>query len=268
MQSVLRFVLLHAYAVLFGVVFAEQVGLPVPAVPYLVAIGALSAQKLVSFKLALLLGMVASVAADLLWYELGRRKGTSVLRLLCRISIEPDSCVRKTEGLFARHGAWSFLYAKFIPGLGTVAPPLAGALRFPLSRFVALDSLGSLLWMGAYTGLGFLFSEQMEAAAHFATSLGAGLSALLVAACALWLIFRVRQRRRVMRDLRVARVTPEELKHKLDRGEAVAIIDLRHALSAEAEGVKLPGALRIPAEELGRRSHEIPRDRELVLYCT
>ncbi len=268
MQSLLRFVLHHAYAVLFAVVLGEQIGLPIPGAPYLVAVGALSAQGMVSFKLALLLGMIASVTADLFWYELGRRKGTSVLRLLCRISLEPDSCVRKTEGLFARHGSWSFLYAKFIPGLGTVAPPLAGALRFPLSRFIALDSLGSLLWMGAYTGLGFLFSEQMEVAAHFATSLGAGLSALLVAAGALWLTFRILQRRRFMRDLRVARVTPEELKRKLDNGEAVAIIDLRHALAAKAEGVMLPGALRIPAEELEKRSHEIPRDRELVLYCT
>ncbi len=268
MHAVLQFVLHHGYAVLLGVVFAEQVGLPVPAVPYLLAIGALAAHRVVSFKLALLLGTMASVAADLVWYELGRRKGNSVLRLLCRISIEPDSCVRRTEELFVKHGAWSLLYAKFVPGLGTVAPPLAGALRFPLARFVALDSLGALLWIGAYTGLGFLFAEQLEIAARLATHLGVGLSVLLVVAIVLWVLFKVRQRRRFMEHLRTARITPEELKRKIDRGEAVAIIDLRNALASGVERVKLPGALHILPEELAGRSHEIPRDRELILYCT
>ncbi len=268
MQTVLEFVLHHGYAVLLAVVFAEQIGLPIPALPYLLAIGALGANGVVSFKLAILSGTMASLAADLIWYELGRRKGTSVLRLLCRISLEPDSCVRRTEELFERHGAWSLLYAKFIPGLSAVAPPLAGLLHFSLLRFIALDTLGALLWTGAFTGLGFVFAEQLEKVARHAVHLGIGLSALLVMAIALWLVFKLRQRLLFMKHLRIARVTPEELKRKLDLGEPVAIIDLRHAQTSEAEMVKLPGALHMSPEELEHRSQEIPRDRELILYCT
>jgi membrane protein DedA with SNARE-associated domain len=267
MHAVLGFVLRHGYAVLLAVVFAEQVGLPVPAAPYLLAVGALCATGVLSFKMALWVGVLASLAADLVWYELGRRKGLSILRLLCRISIEPDSCVRSTELLFERHGAWSLLYAKFIPGLGTVAPPLAGALQFPPLRFAALDSLGAFLWMGAYTGLGFIFAGQLERIADYARHLGVGLS-VTVLAIALWVAFKVRQRRRFIERLRVARVSPQELKAMLDRGDAVAIIDLRHALNADADRVRLPGAIHIPPEQLDQRRHEIPRDRELVLYCT
>jgi membrane protein DedA with SNARE-associated domain len=268
MRLILGFVVKHGYALLFGVVFAEQVGLPVPAVPYLLAVGALSANGVLSFRVSLALGALASLVADLIWYEVGRRKGTSVLRLLCRIAIEPDSCVRQTEILFERHGAWSLLYSKFVPGLGTVAPPLAGAVRMPLSRFVAMDLAGALLWIGAYAGVGFLFAEQLEIVLQYLRHLGIGFSVLLVMGISLWVAIKFRQRRKILNDLRVARVTPEDLKRMLDGGEPVTIVDLRRAPASEAERVKLPGALRILPEQLSQRGHEIPARGEIILYCT
>ncbi len=268
MQSVLQFVLHHGYAVLVGIVFAEQVGIPIPAAPYLLAVGALAAHGKVSFRLALVAGVGASVMADLIWYELGRQKGSSMLRFLCRISLEPDSCVRRTENLFERHGVWSLIYAKFVPGLGTVAPPLAGMLRVSLLRFIAMDAIGSLLWIGAFAGLGFLFSEQLEVVARHAFRLGAGMTVLLLGSIAFWLAFKLLQRRRFLAHLRTARITPEELKQRLEAGESLNIIDLRHDLISEADSVKLPGALHITPAELERRIHEIPGDRELILYCT
>jgi membrane protein DedA with SNARE-associated domain len=268
MQAILQFVLHHGYTVLVGIVFAEQIGIPIPAAPYLLAVGALAAYGALSFKLALLAGIGAAISADLIWYELGRRNGSSMLRLLCRISLEPDSCVRRTESLFERHGAWSLIYAKFVPGLGTVAPPLAGMLRLPLLRFIAMDALGSLLWTGAFTGLGYLFGEQLEVMGKFAVQLGSGMTALLVGSIALWLGLKLHQRRRFFARLRTARISPEELKRRLDAGEAVTIIDLRHDLISETDNVKLPGALHITPEELERRAHEIPGGREFILYCT
>jgi membrane protein DedA with SNARE-associated domain len=268
MQPILQFVLHHSYTVLIVIVFAEQVGIPIPAAPYLLGIGALAANGTVSFKLSLIAAMAAALSADWIWYELGRRKGSSMLRLLCQISLEPDSCVRRTEGLFERHGAWSFLYAKFIPGLGTVAPPLAGMLRLPLWKFLALDAAGSILWAGAFFGLGFLFVEQLEAVAGIAVRLGAGITLLLAASIAPWLGFKFYQRHRFMSHLRTTRISPEELKRRLDMGEAVTIIDLRHGLFSEMEKIKLPGALRITPEEFESRMPEIPRDREIILYCT
>src|SRR2546425_9372261 len=141
---------------------AEQLGLPIPAIPLLLAAGALAGSQRLSLALILLVSVVASLLADTLWYELGRRRGVPVLDFLCSVSLEPDSCVRRTEQMFGRYGVRSLVVSKFVPGLGTAAPPLAGIFGMRLPRFLLFDSLGALLYVGFFTGLGRLFSAQLE----------------------------------------------------------------------------------------------------------
>jgi membrane protein DedA with SNARE-associated domain len=152
MHRTLEFLLHHGYMVVLGWVFAEQVGLPLPSMPLLLAAGALSGTGQMSFFRSLFFAMLACVVADSIWYQLGLRKGIRVLQLICKISIEPDSCVRRTEGVFSKQGARSLLFAKFLPGLGTVAPPLAGIFHMRARRFLLFDALGSLLWAGTFLG--------------------------------------------------------------------------------------------------------------------
>ncbi len=268
MEQALQFLHRHGYAVLFAAVFAEQAGLPIPAIPILLAVGALAGAGEFSFAAAVLVAVLAALLADSLWYQFGRRRGHSVLNLLCRISLEPDSCVRRTEDVFARHGARALLFAKFAPGLSTAAPPLAGMFGMRLSRFLAWDGAGTLLWVGAFSGAGYIFSAQLERIATWALRLGAWLLVLLGSALAGYIAFKYVQRQRFLRQLRIARISPEELMRKLEAGEDVVVVDLRHSLEFEADNVKVRGALHLLPEEIDLRHQEIPRDRDVVLYCT
>jgi membrane protein DedA with SNARE-associated domain len=268
MNETLAFVLRHPYPVLFGAVFAEQLGLPLPAVPFLLGAGALAAMGQVDGAAALLLPVAASLLADLVWFQAGRRRGAQVLKLLCRISLEPDSCVRRTENVFATQGARTLLFAKFLPGLNTVAPPMAGMIGMRLSRFLLWDAAGALLWVGTFFGAGAFFSDQIEGIAEGAAALGGRLGAALLALFAAWLAWKYAERQRFLRSLRIARITPDELKRRLDAGDDVVVVDLRGSLDFEIDPRTLPGALRFTAEELAERHQEIPRDRDVVLYCT
>jgi membrane protein DedA with SNARE-associated domain len=262
------FLLNHPYTVLFAVVFAEQLGLPVPAFPFLLGAGALVGMGMASPAAALGSALLASLLADVVWYEAGRRRGASILNLLCRISIEPDSCVRRTEDVFTQYGARTLLVAKFVPGLGTVAPPLAAVIGMTLPRFLLWDAAGALLWAGGYLAVGFAFRDQIETAVQVAAGFGSRMSALVGLLFAAWLAWKWHDRRRFIRKLRTARITADELKGMLDAGESVLIVDLRAALEIERSPETIPGALRFDAGEIGARHHEIPRDRDVILFCT
>jgi len=264
----LEFLLRHGYVVLPTLVFAEQVGLPFPATPFLLAAGALAGRGHMSFWFCLALATVAAVLADGLWYQLGRKKGISVLQFLCRISLEPDSCVRRTEGVFAKQGARSLLVAKFVPGLSTAAPPLAGIFHMRRRRFILWDSLGSVLWAGAFLLLGYIFSGQIEVIAERAASLGSWLMVLIVAALGGYVAWKFIGRQRFLRELRIGRITPEELKEKIDAGEELVIVDLRHSLDFEADPETIPGAFRMDVKELEVKHERLPPNREVILYCT
>lgn len=268
MHSALEFLLHHGYVVLLGWVFAEQIGVPVPSLPILLAAGALAGVGQFNFAASLLLALGASLTADSIWYMLGRVKGIKVLQLLCKISLEPDSCVRRTEGVFSRQGARSLLVAKFIPGLGTVAPPLAGIFHMRPERFLFFDACGSLLWAGTYLGLGFVFSGEIEKVAEQAAHLGGGMLGLLIGALAVYIGYKFVARQRFLRELRIARIDVDELKQKLDAGEEVVIVDLRHSLDFEADPETIPGAFRMDAKELEAKDDRLPRDRDIILYCT
>jgi membrane protein DedA with SNARE-associated domain len=267
-QQTVQFLLGHGYLVLFAWVAAEQGGLPIPSVPVLLAAGAVAGAGHLHVALILLTAGLAALVSDVSWYAVGRRRGTRILHLLCRISLEPDSCVRQTQELFARRGAASLLVAKFIPGLSTLAPPLAGITRMRLSRFLLFDGLGALLWVGGFVGLGLLFSEQLEGMAALLATLGSWLLAILAGGLGAYLVWKFAARRLFLRRLRQARITPEELHRKLAKGEAVTIVDLRHALEVEADPMVIPGAIRFSAQDLEARRLPIPPDREIVLYCS
>ena len=260
-----EFLIRHGYAVLFGWVLLEQMGLPIPAAPLLVAAGALARAGKMNLTFAVTLAFIAVILADLFWYSLGRYRGGRILKLLCRISLEPDSCVRRTENLFVRHGVHSLLVAKFVPGLNTAAPSLAGIFRMPLRRFMIFDSLGAFFWVVTVTSLGLIFSEQLE---EIALRWGGWLVAVLAGSLAAYVLWKFIQRRRFLRRLRIARITPKELMDKLTAQENISIVDLRQPMDIEAFPQMIPGALRIAMEEIEERHGEIPRDRDVVLYCS
>lgn len=265
LEQAADFLIRHGYAVLFGWVLLEQMGLPIPAAPLLIAAGALARAGKMNLTFAVALAFIAVILADLFWYSLGRYRGRRILKLLCRISLEPDSCVRRTENLFVRHGVHSLLIAKFVPGLNTAAPSLAGIFRMPLRRFMIFDSLGAFFWVVTVTSLGLIFSEQLE---EIALRWGGWLVAVLAGSLAAYVLWKFIQRRRFLRRLRIARITPKELMDKLTAGETISIVDLRQPMDIEAFPQMIPGALRIAMEEIEDRHGEIPRDRDVVLYCS
>ena len=265
LEQAADFLIRHGYAVLFGWVLLEQLGLPIPAAPLLIAAGALARAGKMNLTFAVTLAFIAVILADLFWYSLGRYRGGRILKLLCRISLEPDSCVRRTENLFVRHGVRSLLVAKFIPGLNTAAPSLAGVFRMPVRRFLIFDSLGGFLWVVTVTSLGLILGDQLE---RIALRWGAWLVAVLAGSLAAYVLWKFIQRRRFLRRLRIARITPQELMDKLTAGENISIVDLRQPMDIETFPQIIPGALRIAMEEIEERHGEIPRDRDVVLYCS
>ncbi|HEX2227272.1 MAG TPA: VTT domain-containing protein [Candidatus Binatia bacterium] len=263
-----EFLIKHGYLLLFGWVLVEQMGLPIPAIPLLLAAGALAGSGKMNMTLAVSLALIAVILADLFWYSLGRYRGGRILKLLCRISLEPDSCVRRTENLFVRHGARSLLVAKFIPGLNTAAPSLAGIFRMPVRRFMLFDTVGGFFWVATFAGLGFIFSDQLEWIAAHSLRWGGWLVAVLAGSLAAYILWKYVQRRRFLHRLRIARISPKELMDKLTAGDSISIVDLRQPIDVEAFPKMIPGALRIAMEEIQERHGEIPRDRDVVLYCS
>jgi membrane protein DedA with SNARE-associated domain len=267
MNETLQFLSRHGYLVVLGWVFAEQAGIPVPALPILLTAGALVGMGRMNPGAVWSMAIVGALASDFLWFELGRKRGIRVLQFLCRVSMEPDSCVRNTQGVFARHGARSLLVAKFVPGLGAAAAPLAGVVKMPPARFLLCDLAGIAIWSGAYLGLGFVFSDQLERVALAGSRLGATLFLLLALALGGFVVSKYVRRQHFLHALRQARITPEELRAKLDAGEDVLVVDLRHLLTVEADPELIPGAKWIDPDRLDQEAREIPRNREVILYC-
>jgi len=268
MSSTVELLLRHGYSLLFAWIFTEQIGLPIPSAAVLVAAGALSGTGHMKFGMAVLSSLAAVGVCDVLWFQLGRRRGVSVLRWICRVSLEPDSCVHQTQVHFERRGPWALLLAKFVPGLNAVAPPLAGLSGMPWREFALYDGLGGLLWAGGYIGAGYLFSRQLARAAVRLAIFGRGIFAIFVAALLLYIAWKYFNRRRFLRNLRIARITPQELHHRIESGESVLVIDLRHQMEFKSEPVTIPGAVHLDPGELDEALDAVPRDREIVLFCS
>jgi membrane protein DedA with SNARE-associated domain/rhodanese-related sulfurtransferase len=267
MAELLQFVVRHGYMVVLAWVFVEQAGLPIPSSPLLLAAGALSGSHQMNLGLAVAFATIACVTSDSMWYCFGRWSGVRVLQLLCRISLEPDSCVRRTQMSFGRNGARVLLIAKFVPGLNAMAAPLSGVIKMGWRRFLLFDLAGSLFWAATFTATGYVFSRDLELVAAKAAYLGEWLVVLLLGAFTSYIAWKFYKRQRFLRRLRIARITPEELKGKIDAGEDIVIVDLRHSLDFDAHPETIPGALHMDAADLEEASEIIPRDREIVLFC-
>jgi len=260
-------ILHHGYLWLFLAALVERLGLPLLVTPLVIAAGAVAGLGDLNLLGVILVTVTASEIGDLVWYELGRNRGPSVLRLLCKISLEPDSCVRRSEDAFARHMTTSLISSKFVPGVGRLAGPVAGMSGMARDQFLLLNGLGSLLWALVFALVGYIPARKLpidvlleEAAGWFLV--------LLVVALAANVIWKYVQRQRFIRSLRVSRMTVDELKAAIDRGERPFVVDLRHKLEFLVNPRTVSTAVRISPDELSLRHAEIPRDREVVLYCT
>jgi len=272
MPIAIEFFVGHAYAVLFAWVLLEQLGVPVPSIPLLLAAGTLSATHRISFAMALAVAVAACLLSDSLWYFLGRRYGNRVIRVLCKLSLEASTCVAKTEGYFTRRGALTLLVAKFVPGLSTVSPPIAGQTGMPYGRFFNFDLAGSLLWAISFLLAGRFFGDIAKKSQAFFGLLSHFAAAVFVLMVIGFFLHRVIKQRRFLAQVRELRVGPAEVKAMLDSAQSESdrpyIVDLRHPLDYLPDPRVLPGAVRIGPSELAVHADHIPRDRDVILYCT
>jgi membrane protein DedA with SNARE-associated domain/rhodanese-related sulfurtransferase len=258
----------YGLIVVFVTVLIDQLGLPIPAVPVLVVAGTAVTNGGQSAPTLLGVSIAACLIADLGWFAIGRLYGMRVLKTLCRISLEPDSCVNQTQTRFERWGVNSLIFAKFIPGLAIIAPPLAGAMRVSSWRFLLLSSVGAALWSAAGLGAGMIFQNQIAALlgslAHTGGLAAVGLLATFVA----YIVYKWWQRRRFYAELRMARINVEELYRLIAAGQNPVIVDVRSHTARSLEPHWIPTAIHAPVEELEHRIRDLPRERDIILYCT
>jgi len=267
MRTLIELLIQHGLLLVFLVTLAARVGAPLPAAPLLVVAGGLAAADELSWPAVLAVSIVANLLGDGVWYQAGRAYGHRVMKLLCRISLSPDSCVRQSETLIARWGGSSLVAAKFLPGISVVAAPMAGALGMSVTRFLAFDVLAGALWSGVFLGLGLLLSQQIQLVLDALAGAGlvAGLALLLIIAGLV--LRRWWRRRRFLRDVETARITVDEAIGLIEQGLEPIFIDVRAEASRQVDPRRIPGARLAELKQIHHQSADLPRDRELVLYC-
>ena len=273
MPIALVFFVHYAYAILFLWVLVEQLGIPIPSIPVLLTAGTLSATHRVSAVGVLFSVLAACIIADSAWYAMGRRYGNSVLKLLCRLSFEASTCVTKTEGYFHKRGAVTLLFAKFVPGLSTVAAPIAGQTGMPYPRFMLYDLAGSAIWTLAYVLAGRFFGDIAQKSTRFFSVLGHFAVAIFVLMVLGIMFYKVWKQRAFLASVRSLRLEPQELFEMIETAERQGnippfIVDLRHPLDYLPDPRVLPGAVRVSPAELTSHQAQLPRDRDVILYCT
>lgn len=249
-------------------VLLDQIGLPVPAVPTLIIAGAFAASGQLSLGELFVGSVAACLIADSGWYWVGQKYGIRVLKTLCRISLEPDSCVSQTQTRFERWGVNSLVIAKFVPGLAIIAPPLAGAMRIGWPRFLVLSTLSAALWAGFALLAGVLFRAQIQQLLQTLDQLGSAVVIVGASLLALYIGYKWWQRARFYSLLRMARIGVDELYELTQAGAAPVVIDVRSATARSLEPRWIPGALNISLSEVGQRLKDLPRDRDIIVYCT
>jgi|SRR5579862_341422 len=249
-------------------VLMDQLGLPTPAIPALIVAGALAADGRLSASELFGVGVVATLIADSVWYAAGRRYGNRVMKALCRVSLTPDSCVSQTQTLFERWGLNALLIANFIPGLATIAPPLAGATGIGWPRFLFLSTLGASLWVGAGLGVGMVFKEQIEHILGALERTGTVAVMAVGTLCVAYIAYKWWDRQRFFAMLRVARINVDELYQLMATGAIPVIVDVRSQTARTLEPRRIPGALHVPLHAVGQHAKDLPRDRDIILYCT
>lgn len=251
----------------FANVLAEQLGAPIPAIPTLIVAGALAGDGGLSASAVFAVALAAAMLGDAVWYAAGRRFGYRVLKTICRVSLNPDSCVRQTETFFERWGAGSLVMAKFIPGFSTVAPPLAGAMGLSWWRFVWFNAIGAAVWIGVGLGAGWLFHRQVDGLLVNMEAMGTWAMIFLGSLFVLFIAIKWWERQRLFRMLRMARISVEELHRLMDGGHDPVIVDVRSSVAKSIDRRHIPGAIKIEMAELDEKLRDLPKDREIILYC-
>ncbi len=265
MEAILAELVRHGVPLVGLNVFLQQLGLPIPAVPTMIVAGALAADGRISGAGAFAIAVAATVVADALWFWAGRRFGYPVLRRLCRVSLAPDACVQQTEGIFARWGFYSLVVSKFVPGFSTVAPPVAGALRMTLGRFLLATTASAALWVGAALAAGALFRRQVDAALAWMAANAFQAAAALLALLAAYLAWKGLQRWRLARFVEGRMIDADELAALLAGDAPPLVVDVGTHL-AHASRPHLPGARLVDLQAIAD-GHPFPLDRGIVVYC-
>ena len=258
----------YGLALVFINVLIHQAGIPVPAVPLLVVTGALVQQGELSLALLLAVAVAASLLGDIPWYFAGRHYGHSILNTLCRIAIEPDSCVKRTENIFERWGAPSLLVAKFIPGFSMVAQPLAGTMRLAFVPFVAYSAAGAAIWAGVAIGAGMLFHAEIDWAIVWLEDTGPGVIAAIVAVILFYVTMKWIERWMFVRLMRGVRISIDELSGLMQGGERPVILDVRSPTARKIDPRRIPGAIAVDINAPERALPPVAPNREIVVYCT
>ncbi len=264
----IELVIEYGVALVFLNVFLEQIGAPIPAVPTLIIAGALSRNGQMSSTNTMIAAVAGSLLADYIWFLLGRRYGYGVLRVLCRVSLSPDTCVRDTEERFERWGLKSLLFAKFVPGFSTVAPPLAGAGRRSTAAFLLYDTIGILIWAGSAVAVGRAFHTAIGRALDGLEDLGGWARVIVISALVLFIAFKWAQRQQFYRQLRLARITVHDLKIMIDAGTPPIVMDVRTAAVRARDPRRIPQALVVTEHEIDQHVIGLAAEQEIVLYCT
>jgi membrane protein DedA with SNARE-associated domain len=256
----------HGLALVFANVLLTQGGAPVPSTPTLILAGALVAQGQLEFGPVLAAAAAATLLGNVPWYFAGRRYGHAVLRTVCRISIEPDSCVKRTEDIFGRWGAVSLILGKYIPGFATVAPPLAGAMRVGLARFLLYTAISALLWAIVPLLAGVIFHAEVEWLLSGLEEMGLGAVVLAGALLVFYIAVKSIERYLLIRFLRGARISVEEFRELLAGETKPVILDVRSPLARSIDPRRLPGAIALDIETAALV--EVPPGRDVVVYCS
>lgn len=264
MKELLHLLTSHPYIVVLLSAILERIGLPLFLSPVLVGAGALAAANQMRFDLGFWVALLACIAGDALWYEMGRKKGDSVLGLLCRISFEPDTCVRKSKVLFEKSANRTLFFSKWLPGVSHIIPAIAGLSRIGREQFLVTNIAGTTVWVLALMLMGYLPVEHMHLVPAMGSLVFEGALVLLAGNVGI----KYMQRRRFLNELYKSRITPQDLRDMLDSGQGVAIVDLRHSLDSITDPRVLPGAIRMLPEDVTERANTLPHDREIILYCT
>ncbi len=258
----------YGLALVFFNVLLTQGGIPVPSVPILVVAGAFVSQGQIALAPLLLASVVASLIGDTLWYYAGRHYGYRILRTLCRVAIEPDSCVKQTETIFERWGAPSLMLAKYVPGFSTAAPPLAGTMQLGLLAFLAYSAVAALLWAGLPIALGAVFHAEVESALEWLESMGTGAAAIIGVVVLLYVAVKMVQRYLLIRFLRMVRISAEEVRDLMRREPKPVVLDVRSATARKLDPRRLPGAVAVDIETPQRGLVAVPPDRDVIVYCS
>ena len=263
-----RLIAQYGIALVFANVLLEQIGLPIPAIPTLIVAGALAAEGELSPSAIFGVAFAGCMIGDVLWYLAGRRYGRRVMTFLCRVSLSPDSCVRETEVRFERWGKLTLVLSKFIPGLSTVTPPLAGAMRLGWWSFLLLNGLGVIIWAGVAIGAGMAFHTQINELILRIEGLGTLAAGAAGALLGGYIALKWWERRRFYKMLRIARIGVDELRALMDGNKRPVVVDVRSPGSRGLDPRFIPGALAMDVAEVERRLEQLPADREIIFYCT